>query len=170
MTEIQNSLNQLRHIFELSLKRAVDARLYQEAANTQIALGVLDQVSLYVNKDGKPELQTNPKHTTQKVLLDVAAERVRQDEKWGQLNHRILPDNPGTDTEIRERYLRKSAQEAQQLTDFLANTKRITHMDILIEEVWEAIEAKGTEHLRRELVQVAAVAVNMIESIDRNGK
>ena len=76
-----------------------------------------------------------------KILNEVRQERKRQDEKWGEQNH-----NPA---------------------DWLM---------ILSEEVGEAskaaLEAKfvhddGGLRYRKELIQVAAVAVAMVESLDR---
>lgn len=77
-----------------------------------------------------------------KVMSDIAGERIRQNEKWGEQNH----------------------------DDY-------TWLAILSEEIGETAQAalhnefggcaKGT--LRAELVQVAAVAIQWLECIDRNG-
>lgn len=74
------------------------------------------------------------------VLSQVAAERARQDANWGEQNH----DGP-------------------------------LYLTVLEEEVGEVAKAildhrykgKAAEDIRAELVQVAAVAVAMIESFDR---
>lgn len=79
--------------------------------------------------------------STKSVLEEIAKERNRQDEKWGEQNH-----SPA---------------------DYLT---------ILGEEVGEANKAaleakfagKPWDDYRKELVQVAAVAVAMIECFDRN--
>jgi len=79
--------------------------------------------------------------TLTQVLSDVVAERTRQDAKWGEQNH----------------------------DPFL-------YLTILGEEYGEACNAaleakfgKGTiTHLREELVQIAAVAVALVECIDRD--
>jgi NTP pyrophosphatase (non-canonical NTP hydrolase) len=74
--------------------------------------------------------------TTTEVLEEVARERSRQDERWGEQNHEPL------------RWLA-----------------------ILVEEVGEVGKAiLDRQGLRDELVQVAAVAVAAIESLDRNGR
>lgn len=82
-----------------------------------------------------------PIRKTKAVLIEVELERRKQDEKWGEQNH-----NPA---------------------DWLM---------ILGEEFGEAskaaLEAKfahndGGRSYRKELIQVAAVAVAMIESLDR---
>jgi NTP pyrophosphatase (non-canonical NTP hydrolase) len=73
---------------------------------------------------------------------DVAEERVRQDQKWGEQNHDPL-----------------------------------TYLNILMEEVGEASQAAiqtrfggdrgGLEHLREEAVHTAAVALAIVECLDR---
>jgi len=89
-------------------------------------------------------MTTNPSITTDRVLQEVLAERIRQDQKWGEQNY----------------------------GDFEG-------ISILTEEVGEAAQAANEANfkssktrgdfsrLREELVQVAAVAVNHIEIIDR---
>lgn len=97
-------------------------------------------------RDGPPPLAKIHLIFMKKILLEIEAERSRQDAKWGQQNH-----------------------------------KPIEWMPILMEEVGEASKAAVDAHwnnngdayldllaYREELVQVAAVAVAMIESIDRN--
>ncbi len=79
---------------------------------------------------------------TDDVLGDVYAERARQDAKWGEQNH--LP---------------------------------MEWITILGEEFGEVCRAafeaywngQRPEHYREELIQVAAVAVAMVEAYDRNG-
>ena len=76
------------------------------------------------------------------IWNEIKNERQNQDDKWGEQNHNM----------------------------FIWNT-------ILGEEVGEANEAtldahfanKGWAHYRDELIQVAAVAVAIIECLDRNG-
>lgn len=89
-------------------------------------------------------MTTNPSITTDRVLQEVLAERIRQDGLWGEQNWH----------------------------DFEG-------ISILTEEVGEAAQAANEANsrsgktpgdysqLRAELIQVAAVAVNHIEIIDR---
>jgi len=92
------------------------------------------------------------------VLAEVDAERVRQDERWGEQNH---PDGTGSRTRATIAELaRKACQQA-------AAEGTVTWRHILAEEVAEAHACADTAALRAELVQVAAVAVNWIEAIDR---
>ena len=89
-------------------------------------------------------MTTNPSVTTDRVLQEVLAERIRQDGLWGEQNWH----------------------------DFEG-------ISILTEEVGEAAKAANEanfksgktpgdySHLREELIQVAAVAINHVEIIDR---
>lgn len=99
------------------------------------------------------------------VLREVADERRRQEEKWGEQNHPdVLPgwhvDDFGIPTQ----------EQAKRVTDVRAERGTLAYADILIEELCEAVEAacegdKG--ELRAELIQVAAVAVAWVEKLDR---
>lgn len=102
-------------------------------------------------------------HPTIEVLHDVAAERARQDAKWGaqrdipnichHLAYEILP-----------------ADFYKQAEKLRAAVGHSTWTDILLEEVAEAVdEAKAGDiaALRKELIQVAAVAVCWVEGLDQ---
>ncbi len=92
------------------------------------------------------------------VLDEVHYERISQDDKWGQQDHPM-----GTHTAYANR-----ADELKKLNDHLAKTGGITWRDVLLEEVYEALAEIDPVKLRAELVQVAAVAVAIVENIDRN--
>lgn len=96
------------------------------------------------------------------VLTDLAAERDRQDEKWGEQNH---PD--GTGPEDRPWGRSADVRVAKQLTDFMARRGLLTWRHILAEEFYEALAEDEPALLRAELLQVAAVAVAWVEAIDR---
>lgn len=75
---------------------------------------------------------------TERVLADVSAERGRQDEKWGGFERSVYPVS--------------------------------LWAAILGEEYGEVCEAMlegDVENLREECIQVAAVAVSIVEQIDR---
>jgi hypothetical protein len=95
--------------------------------------------------------------TISRALLEVAAERAQQDDKWGEQNH---PDGTG-------QHLAHYAAAAQRLTDSMTQRGRITYRHILDEEVREAFAESDRDKLRAELIQVAAVAVAWIEKLDR---
>lgn len=127
--------------------------------------------------------------TMYQTLLKVAAERARQDEKWGEQNHPdFLPDpssgyRPGFVKTIEfELKYGKTPRGVEQLADYYqvpppawakftcekrASRDCLTWMDILLEEVAELVGTDGEDDLKEELIQVAAVAVAWIEAIDR---
>lgn len=94
------------------------------------------------------------------VLSDIEAERRAQDAKWGEQNH---PD--GTN----EAY-KKEADEAKKNCAELVELGLLCWIDILIEEVAEACAEADPVKLRAELIQVAAVAANWAQAIDRRSK
>jgi hypothetical protein len=107
------------------------------------------------------------------IFNEIAAERERQDLKWGQQNHPILdplllgrlPERMCEEYEIPSKY------RAIQKVEAHAERGDLTYMHILIEEISEAASCgKNVEELRIELIQSAAVLVAMIESLDRNGR
>lgn len=119
----------------------------------------------------------------QRILEEIDAERERQDAKWGEQNHpdvdRVLTDRHGACTVARmcEEYGIPHPTRAKAECDHAAKIGQCTWAHILVEELAEAVEAAtlaqlGREPLaalRKELVQVAAVAVSWIEAIDRRG-
>lgn len=118
-----------------------------------------------------------------RIFDEINQERVRQDAKWGEQNHldvdRVLTDRAGgcDPQRMAEEYGIPTARSARANCDGEAEAGRCTWAHILVEEVAEAVEAAtlaqlGREPLaalRKELVQVAAVAVSWIEAIDRRG-
>lgn len=99
-----------------------------------------------------------PDPATAGVLGEIATERVRQNEKWGQQNH---PDGTGGINQVLAAdAVRRGVQRA-------AAEGRQNWVNVLGEEVAEAFAESDPERLRAELVQVAAVAVAWIEAIDR---
>jgi hypothetical protein len=100
---------------------------------------------------------------TQRVLREVAEERERQDEKWGEQNHDMIggymPAGYRADYAV-------EARNWKHANDYRVERGLLGFDGILLEEVFEALEAEGADQ-RAELVQVAAVAVGMIEALDR---
>lgn len=105
-----------------------------------------------------------------RVLRDVLAERGRQDARWGRQDH---PQGTGPDTRplglVPYHAVTASAQSEhfRRMATIRSASERLTWADILLEETFEAFAEDDPEKLRAELVQVAAVAVAMIESLDR---
>ena len=101
--------------------------------------------------------------TTLDVLREVALERTKQDKKWGEQNH------PWYQSKTIWSGL-TLADTAKYCVDIQAKTDTLDFAGILTEEYLEAIEETDVVNARIELIQVAAVAVAAIESIDRNGR
>lgn len=96
-----------------------------------------------------------------RIYNDVVTERQRQDEMWGDQNHY----SDGTDP-----MFEIDREAARSLCNAEARKGETNWTSILLEEVFEAVsEYEDTDKLRAELIQVAAVSVAWIESIDRRG-
>ena len=113
-----------------------------------------------------------------RVLSDVDDERGRQDEKWGEQNHPdgtgpgVLPLDPISAHHGRHTYLEDApavdlADAARRACKAAGHAGHDTWRAILLEEVFEALAEDDPARLRTELVQVAAVATQWAEAIDR---
>jgi hypothetical protein len=94
------------------------------------------------------------------ILADIADERHRQDEKWGE---RHWPDGTHANYE-------SDANGARWICEHYAESGELTWADILNEEFREARAETDWPKLRKELIQVAAVCVAWIEDGDQRGK
>lgn len=105
--------------------------------------------------------------TTQNVLTEVEAERARQNEKWGEQNH---PDRNSRDSDW-PAFLTwpfdTCASRTKAQVDAEAKIGESNYTTILLEEVFEALAETDPARLRTELIQVAAVAIQWVEAIDR---
>ena len=105
-----------------------------------------------------------------RVLEEVSKERERQDQKWGEQNH---PDGTRDDRRLLGDVSLPTwgtiCYRARNMTDQLNKEGRATYLEIMLEEVVEAFSESHPASLRAELIQVAAVAVQWIEAIDRRG-
>ena len=108
---------------------------------------------------------------TDTVLSEVASERAKQDEKWGEQNHPDL--YPGSHNYtyyagVADYWKRKNEERvAVENAKGVPSDRNAAWDGVLLEEVFEALAESDPAKRRAELVQVAAVAVNMIEAIDR---
>lgn len=104
------------------------------------------------------------------ILTEIAAERQRQDDKWGEQNHPMLNAMmPHARADERSRI----ADTCRQSCDDNFQDGGGDWYAILMEEVAEAFEqaALGNlENFRTEMIQVLAVATAMVECVDRNQK
>lgn len=102
------------------------------------------------------------------AIRQVIDERARQDATWGEQNH---PDGTGPDWPALYVPAGGTAADARDLArrlcQGLASHGAVSWGDIIREEVCEALAEADPRELRRELVQVAAIAVAWIEAIDR---
>lgn len=110
------------------------------------------------------------------ALDAVIAERQRQDAKWGEQNHPMVPET--TRRHFGWQYLAAefleipTADRARDACERVHRQGEGTYTHILVEEVAEFVEAcvlhgEASDEARNEMVQVAAVALAMIECIDR---
>lgn len=102
--------------------------------------------------------------TTGRVLDEVSDERREQDEKWGEQNH---PIHSTGSFAMRPEHFHDEADLWKRENDFRVKEGVVAWDGILLEEVYEALAETDPELQRAELLQVAAVAVAMIERIDR---
>ena len=91
------------------------------------------------------------------IFEEIRRERRRQNEKWGEQNHPML-NVPFTVEGMRERAIVYKA-----LNDSSDNN----WFGILQEEVYEAFAETEPEKQREEMIQVGALAVQIIEYLDR---
>jgi hypothetical protein len=95
------------------------------------------------------------------IVAEIADERVRQVERWGQQDHPSFLNHP------LPRDYGKQADRWKAINDARVETDSLTWDGILLEEVYEALAEEDPIARRIELVQVAAVAAAEIEAIDR---
>jgi hypothetical protein len=112
-----------------------------------------------------------------RVLADVAEERRRQDEKWGPPQARGYTDvserGPGFHDApeiVAARHGIPTADVARNACEEAMASKTCSWAHVLTEELAEAVEV-GAQYvagkkLRKELVQIAAVAIAWIEDLD----
>lgn len=110
-----------------------------------------------------PENDLDRWDRTNNILAEVFGETEEQFDKWGEQNHPLT--TPGDPTGI---YLlgRTYAMFEGLTKQKFAQGQRSWAL-IELEEIFEALAARTTEEARAEWVQVAAVAVSVIASIDR---
>lgn len=123
---------------------------------------------------GVGSASTPPASGFSAVLIEIAAERTRQDERWGEQNHfgRMPANYPVGDTPNAELAAfhwknTNAARVAWMNEQGFPRDRNAAWDGILLEEVYEALAEDDPRALRTELIQVAAVATAWIEAIDR---
>jgi hypothetical protein len=129
-----------------------------------------------VSVDGTGEGRAAFRRGVEVAVADVLTERVRQEMRWGEQNHPIVSLDAqrgyvGPEIEA-ARLLMPSAAMARNKCNREHKACRGTYAHILVEEVAELIEAAAihgdaSDEARAEAVQVAAVALAIVERIDR---
>jgi hypothetical protein len=91
------------------------------------------------------------------IFTEIVQERIRQDEKWGEQNHEMLKCES---IDVIKRTLRHFR---------LYNELPICDWySIIQEEIAEAFVETDPQRQREEMIQVAAVVVQIIEYLDRH--
>jgi hypothetical protein len=90
------------------------------------------------------------------IFHDILTERARQNTKWGEQNH---PDGTGG--------WRAFLTIEKEACEEAARLGCVTWRHILAEEVEEAFAEEDAARLRTELIQIAGVALQWVEAIDR---
>jgi len=103
---------------------------------------------------------------TTEVLYEVKQEREKQQQKWGEQNH-----NPVEWIAILTEEVGEASKEALD-HHFCNPVKLIDHKGSeprkMVSEATESDQLQRLKDYRAELIQVAAVATQMVESLDRN--
>lgn len=110
----------------------------------------------------KDEKQQIVRNTVSAVIDELAS----QDQKWGE--HRIHPLRPAEmhiDDYRNYTLMIPSDKQAKINCDGSFESGRGSWMHILIEEIAEAAESKSADEAIKELVQVAAVAIQAAASV-----
>jgi hypothetical protein len=101
------------------------------------------------------------------IGAEVIQERINQHEKWGEQNWADF--SPASSRASRcVDYGIPDESVAKDVVEFHAKSGDLTYADILLEEVSEAFSTPNKTELRKELIQVAAVAQAWVEKIDRD--
>jgi len=104
---------------------------------------------------GSQEIEAGKARLIIAILDEVMQERSRQDEKFGEQNHNTVAWMAILTEEVGE-----SAKEACEVYF----NQRLRFRNKEVGEIYSI----GLKNLREELIQVAAVAVAFVESLDRN--
>jgi hypothetical protein len=116
--------------------------------------------------------------STKSILAEIERERTRQDVKWGEQNHPFHHPELHSGGANKEAFYDAVAAfyavpPQDKIKIFCDSHIPLGHTNfatILLEEVIEALSEYDDASIRAELVQVAAVAVNAIEAIDRRAE
>jgi hypothetical protein len=91
------------------------------------------------------------------IFTEILQERKKQDEKWGEQNHEMLRCEHVA-------VIKESLKHFRFLND---HTQKYDWYTIIQEEIAEAFSETDPEKQRAEMIQVTAVAMQIIEYLDR---
>jgi hypothetical protein len=95
------------------------------------------------------------------IFTEILKERINQDKKWGEQNHPM----------VRTKKIIKSLKNEAGIFKNQNNTDskngKCSWYNIFMEEFLEAFSETTPEKQREEMIQVAAVAIAIIECLDR---
>ena len=91
-----------------------------------------------------------------KIFNQIKQERARQHDKWGEQNHNLV--------EWMAILIEEVGEVSKEAADFHFENGK----EQLNDSIFKAVQQGRLVNYRKELIQVAAVATQMIESLDRN--
>lgn len=105
-----------------------------------------------------------------KISNEILEEVINQYNKWGIMNHPSIANtlNPVNGPQISSYYEVPKEQRAKDLCEEAFASDNPSWGVIAVEELVESLTAFDPEHRREELIQLAAVCISWIDSIDRN--
>lgn len=104
-----------------------------------------------------------------KIIEEILKEKERQVSIWGEQNHLSVYENY-KESDCEDKYGIVIEENAKFLCEDAVNKKELTWAHIAVEELSEVINAKNEKDRREEIIQLCAVLVSWIESLERNGK
>jgi hypothetical protein len=120
-------------------------------------------VTVTIAEDGSIHFDTPP---SWEFLGKVEEELSAQDEKWGEQNHPLIGGDRRGRGALREHYALLASEEKER-NDRRVQNGTMGWDSILLEEVFEALEAETPEQQIEELIQSAAVCLQAAMSIAR---
>jgi len=94
------------------------------------------------------------------IFDEIRLERQRQDEKWGEQNHPMIPEIFSIEG------CKQTLNTMRHQNDLNSINGKANWYHILAEEILEVFAETEPMKQRKELIQVAAVAVAIIECLD----
>ena len=130
----------------------VQCRLFKTKLSILADSAALHQTACYL------PFQIN---SMENILNLIKAERERQNEKWGEQNYPVI--------EWQAILMKEVGEAAKEATDFHFKNP-VKNFEGEMVAPANGDQALRLSRYRKELIQVAAVAVQIIECLDRNGR